>query len=120
MFEPTMPISMTTISAVSRASARPGLEPLFLGGATCLAAPQSFPTEPSLAPSFLGCGALGRDRLVAVGLGRVRLTVNGQVLAIVPDGDGSLFVLFVRLVLEVLVVVGGLVVFADPVLVGLV
>ena len=34
-FAPTMPMSMTTISATRTASERHGFEPLFLGGATC-------------------------------------------------------------------------------------
>ena len=38
-FAPTMPMSMTTISAPRAASARPGFEPLFLGGATCPVVP---------------------------------------------------------------------------------
>ena len=42
-FAPTMPMSMTTISATRAASARPGFEPLFLGGATCPVVPQSIP-----------------------------------------------------------------------------
>ena len=38
-FAPTMPMSMSTISAPRAASARPGFEPLFLGGATCPVVP---------------------------------------------------------------------------------
>src|ERR1700761_4372144 len=127
MFEPMTPSSMTTINAASSTSVRPGFEPLFLGGATCPVVPQSLATVPSLAPSFLGCCAPrgGRLAVVAVCPGRVRLAVDGQVLAVVAGRDGGLIVLglFVRFVLfvrDVLVVVGGLVVLADPILVGLV
>src|SRR6202034_3652108 len=100
MFEPMTPSSMTTINAASSTSARPGFEPLFLGGATCSVVPQSLATEPSLAPSFLGCGAPrgGRLAVVAVCPGRVRLAVDGQVLAVVAGRDGGLILLglFVR------------------------
>ncbi len=51
MLEPTMPTSISTTSTNKAASARPGFEPLFLGGATCPVVPQSIPTEPSRRPS---------------------------------------------------------------------
>src|SRR5450755_963353 len=44
-FAPTMPMSMTTISATRNAIARLGFEPLFLGGATCPVVPQSIPAR---------------------------------------------------------------------------
>ena len=104
-FAPTMPISMTTISATRHASARPGREPVFLGGATCPVVLQSVPAKPArcrrgrnrgAVPSFLGGGALrlGFAVLAVNGRrggavpGRVTLAVDDQVVAVLA-GRGA-------------------------------
>src|SRR6201996_9069653 len=97
MLEPTMPTSISTINTNRAASARPGFEPLFLGGATCPVVPRSIPTEPSRRPLFLGRRALRRDRLVVtvgagLGPGLVGLAVDGQVVAVAGGGHGRLLV----------------------------